>query len=149
MGEGGKSDGRRVPGKCRSGRLTRRTRGGCGNGWWPGETPDFGYVVGPVDVCEAIIPALDAMLTCTRAPVRALISTLPTALGERECSGGAFVSEQKAATLETACVVTAGRIEATVNLPRGSVRFITRDQYGLERGSCEMFMAEWRPSETR
>lgn len=53
------------------------------------------------------------------------------------------MSEQKAATLETACVVTAGRIEATVNLPRGSVRFITRDQYGLERGSCEMFMAEW------
>lgn len=26
------------------------------------ETADLGYVVGPVDVCEAIIPALDAML---------------------------------------------------------------------------------------
>ena len=48
------------------------------------ETPDLGYVVGPVDVCEAIIPALDAMMDLyawtDREPSPP--TPLPTALGE-------------------------------------------------------------------
>lgn len=47
------------------------------------------------------------------------------------------------AYLASAYVVQAGRIEATVNLPRQSVRFIVRDDVGLERGSVEMFLSEW------
>jgi hypothetical protein len=45
--------------------------------------------------------------------------------------------------LGLAYVIRAGRIEATVNMARQSVRFITRDEQGLERGSCEMFLSEW------
>ena len=46
-------------------------------------------------------------------------------------------------TLAVGYIVTSGRIEATVNLPRQSVRLITRDAQGLECGSCEMFLSEW------
>lgn len=57
----------------------------------------------------------------------------------KEESGG----PRETARLAHAYVLTAGRIEATVNVARESVRFVVRDEYGLERGSCEMWLTEW------
>lgn len=45
--------------------------------------------------------------------------------------------------IAAAFVVTAGRIEATVNLPRKSVRFVLRDELGLTSATLEMFLSEW------
>lgn len=45
--------------------------------------------------------------------------------------------------LAVAYVIRAGRIEATINLSRQSVRFVVRDDRGLDAGTCEMFMGEW------
>lgn len=47
------------------------------------------------------------------------------------------------AQLNVAYIIRAGNMEATIDLARQRVRFVMRDELGLDRGTCEMALAQW------